>query len=270
LGRIFDPTPAILRKIMVKFFSAISLIVLLGSCSSLKTLGFNANRQVSANSAATTPPKPKQAKFIEEISVSAEPVPAVKDQSVENKLASKITAPETPLVQNDLSAYRSSVVEKATPLQLKYSVLLNTEVELLANNYLLQGVDEWYGTRYRMGGTTKRGVDCSAFTSAVYTSVYGLTIPRTAREQYRTTRRISMTELKEGDLLFFNTTGGVSHVGIYLQNNKFIHATSSRGVMVSDLFQNYYLKRYVGAGRIDNKQALAPAAVATTTATGGF
>jgi lipoprotein Spr len=61
--------------------------------------------------------------------------------------------------------------------------------------------------------------------------------------------------LKEGDLVFFNTNGrGVSHVGVYLGNNKFIHSSVSRGVMVSDLFETYYLRRFVGAGRIDDKQ----------------
>ncbi|MCR6719723.1 MAG: NlpC/P60 family protein [Chitinophagaceae bacterium] len=118
------------------------------------------------------------------------------------------------------------------------------------NNTLLEHVDEWYGTPYRLGGSTKKGIDCSAFVQAVYTSAYATTVPRTAREQYKFSRIISATELQEGDLVFFNTRGGVSHVGIYLQNNKFIHASSSQGVTVSDLFDPYYLKRYIGAGRI--------------------
>lgn len=82
-------------------------------------------------------------------------------------------------------------------------------------------------------------------------------LPRVSREQYRISRKISTTELQEGDLVFFNTTGrGVSHVGVYLGNNKFIHASVSKGVMVNDLFENYYLKRFVGAGRIDDKQVV--------------
>ena len=68
----------------------------------------------------------------------------------------------------------------------------------------------------------------------------------------------SSLPMQEGDLVFFNTNGrGVSHVGVYLGNNKFIHASVSRGVMVSDLFDNYYLRRFVGAGRIDDKQIVA-------------
>jgi lipoprotein Spr len=122
---------------------------------------------------------------------------------------------------------------------------------------LLEGVDEWYGTRYRLGGTTKKGIDCSAFVSAVYAGVFGITLPRTARDQYKFSKKISRTELKEGDLLFFNTRGGISHVGIYLQNNKFIHASVSRGVTVDDLYDSYYLRRFVAAGRVEKPIASA-------------
>ena len=81
--------------------------------------------------------------------------------------------------------------------------------------------------------------------------VYGFTLPRTAREQFKEGHRVSKTELKQGDLVFFNTTGGISHVGIYLQNNKFVHASTSFGVTISDLFDPYYLGRFLGVGRMD-------------------
>jgi lipoprotein Spr len=77
-----------------------------------------------------------------------------------------------------------------------------------------------------------------------------MTLPRTARDQYNSSHRISQTQLREGDLLFFNTRGGVSHVGIYLQNNKFVHASVS-GVMISDMFEPYYMKHLVAAGRVN-------------------
>jgi lipoprotein Spr len=146
-------------------------------------------------------------------------------------------------------------VENASSVQLKYAVLLNTEVESLPSKALLENVDDWYGVRYRTGGNTKSGVDCSGFTVAVYAAVYGIMLPRVSRDQYRISRKISTTDLREGDLVFFNTKGhGVSHVGVYLGNNKFIHASVSRGVMVSGLFEPYYLQRFVGGGRIDEKQ----------------
>lgn len=247
---------------MVKrIIPAIIFIFLLSSCSSLKPLNFTSNRQESA--AGIVAPE-TQAKFIEDITVTPQAITV----KVENKPDPSMTAATRGLtvektdvkqessVVNNILAGRAAGVEASSAIQLKYAILLNTEVELLENEVLLEGVDEWYGTRYRMGGTTKKGVDCSAFVGAVYATVFGIALPRTAREQYRNTRRISRTELQEGDLLFFNTRGGVSHVGIYLQNNKFIHASVSKGVTVDDLFEPYYLKRFVGAGRIDNKETV--------------
>ncbi len=154
-----------------------------------------------------------------------------------------------------MGSHSAPEVETASNIQLKYAVLLNTEVENLPAKTLLEAVDEWYGVRYRTGGCSKTGVDCSGFSGAVYAAAYGITLPRVSREQYRTSRKISTTELQEGDLVFFATrgNGNVSHVGVYLGNNKFIHASVSRGVMVSGLFEPYYLQRFVGAGRIDNK-----------------
>ncbi len=145
----------------------------------------------------------------------------------------------------------SNAVESITSLQLKYGILLNTEVELVKNFSLYQAIDDWYGTPYRYGGTTKSGIDCSAFVRAIYMTIFGILLPRTAKEQYNVSRQIDRTELKEGDLVFFNTLGGVSHVGIYLQNNKFVHAATSAGVMISDLDDNYWAKRFIGGSRYD-------------------
>jgi lipoprotein Spr len=80
-------------------------------------------------------------------------------------------------------------------------------------------------------------------------SAFGVPIPRTVREQYERTERVEKIALQQGDLVFFNTTGGISHVGIYLVNNKFVHASTSSGVMISDLGDDYYSRKYVGAGR---------------------
>ncbi|MBL0232680.1 MAG: C40 family peptidase [Chitinophagaceae bacterium] len=154
-----------------------------------------------------------------------------------------------------LERFNPSSIEAANSLQFKYAILMNTEVETLPNKALLEGVDNWYGVRYRSGGNDHKGIDCSGFTVAVYAAVYSITLPRVSRDQYQTARKISTTELQEGDLVFFNTRGrGVSHVGIYLGNNYFIHASVSKGVMVSSLFEPYYLQRFVGAGRIEKKE----------------
>jgi NlpC/P60 family len=237
---------------------ALAFIIFLSSCSTFKPLNFTSNRQ--SPSVASS----QQTKFIDEISAT----PQVADDKTEVNSGPKesfstrgLNIAETRLVTEEakkLADIRTNVIESASPVQLKYAVLLNTEVESLPNKILLESVDPWYGVRYRTGGNGKNGIDCSGFTVAVYAAAYGINLPRVSREQYRISRKISTTELKEGDLLFFNTRGsGVSHVGVYLGNNKFIHATVSKGIMVNDLFEPYYLQRFVGAGRIDDKQVMA-------------
>jgi len=143
----------------------------------------------------------------------------------------------------------AEAIEVFPTLRFKYAILLDAPVEEL-DDRLLNFLEEWYGTRYRLGGSDKTGIDCSAFVQSFFNSMYGLVISRTCREQYSDTRRIRKTQLQQGDLVFFKTRGrSISHVGIYLCNNKFIHASTSSGVMISDLSEEYFTKRYAGAGR---------------------
>ena len=232
---------------MIKnLITALSIVVLLASCSSMKPTGSAANKPASKSPATISTPtgnKKSDIKFLDEITTNPQLSAAIPDTKTERKQTT--AGSETKLSGN------ASSVENASGLQIKYAQLLNTDVEQIENTELLKSVDEWYGTRYRMGGTGKTGIDCSAFVQVVYMAAFGIAVPRTAFEQYRVANRISATQMKEGDLVFFNTTGGVSHVGIYLRNNKFIHASSSRGVTVSDLFDPYYLKRFLGVGRIE-------------------
>jgi hypothetical protein len=142
------------------------------------------------------------------------------------------------------------VIEQLSSLQYKYAMMLNVNVESLKNVSLLGFIDDWFGTKYRYGGTTKRGIDCSALTGALLLAVYGFNMPRTAREQYKATEHIGRDELKEGDLVFFNTRGGVSHVGVYLENNYFVQSSSHGGVKISSLDDHYYSKRFICGGRV--------------------
>lgn len=223
---------------------ALFTIVAMASCSAIKP--FTGSKQQVASPATTDKP----VKFLDDISLEPGSGNVNKPANNESKIAADGSNNTNPAYLN-----RSSSLEKASSVQLKYALLLNTEVEQLPDNRLLEYVDEWYGVRYRYGGTTKKGIDCSAFVQAVYLSAFAVSLPRTARDQYRRSRIISATEMKTGDLVFFNTTGGVSHVGIYLQNNKFIHASTSQGVTVSDMFDPYYLKRFIGIGRIEKDDA---------------
>jgi lipoprotein Spr len=192
----------------------------------------------------------KSLRFLDAIEVSGagdapEPTQAVYTGSVLANYPDSVTT--------NASATDAALIESASATQLKFSILLNTEVEQVQNLALFSLIDEWYGSRYELGGSTKEGIDCSAFVQVVYAQLFQIAMPRTAREQYSACRKISRTEVKQGDLLFFNTRGGVSHVGIYLQNNKFVHAASSGGVMISDVFEDYWVKHFVGAGRYEKE-----------------
>ena len=116
---------------------------------------------------------------------------------------------------------------------------------------ILDEASAWLGVKYRYRGTDKSGVDCSGFVLRVYESA-GMRIPRTTKEQFTIGEKISRASLLPGDLVFFqNTAGkGISHVGIYFGNEKFIHASTTRGVILSDLNEAYYLRHFAGARQV--------------------
>ena len=139
----------------------------------------------------------------------------------------------------------------ATDAQWK---LLDIKLGRHDNKALYNEVKTWLGTPYRGGGHTKQvGADCSGFVMEVYLSVYNIALERRGSLQYsKNCTPIDKSELREGDLVFFHGGSGdrITHVGLYLKNNKFVHASSSRGVIVSDLTQKYYVEHYYGAGRV--------------------
>ncbi len=103
---------------------------------------------------------------------------------------------------------------------------------------------EWQDVRYKLGGLSKQGVDCSGFVHLTYKSKLGVKLPRTTRLQAKLGRDIAKNELTAGDLVFFKTGSVTRHVGIYLENNKFLHASASRGVMISKLDNVYWRANY--------------------------
>jgi len=212
----------------------------MASCSSTKPVNSSANKKPSVSGSVD---KKKDIKFLDEITANPSLVATIPDTKTEQKESAE-TLNKTKFPNNSISSGDVSA------LKIKYAQLLGKDPDQIENVELLKSVDQWYGTKYKMGGTSKSGIDCSAFVQSVYLSAFGLSVPRTAFEQFKASYHISATEMKEGDLVFFNTTGGVSHVGIYMGNNKFAHASVARGVTVSDLFDPYYLKRFLGIGRI--------------------
>ncbi len=118
------------------------------------------------------------------------------------------------------------------------------------DQFLLEVV-RYLGVRYDYGGSSADGMDCSGFTCQVFKNGAQREIPRSTIEQYRTGRRVSKEDLRFGDLVFFNTTGeSPSHVGIYLEDDVFAHASVVEGVTLSSLESTYYKRRFVGARRV--------------------
>lgn len=133
------------------------------------------------------------------------------------------------------------------------SVKLGVDIDMEDDHQLYLVSAEWIGTPYRSGGNSKRGVDCSGFTCQIYKQVYLKKLERTTLGQMNQTRKISKGNLREGDLVFFSSRKSnkkVAHVGIYLKNGRFIHASTSRGVIVSNLNEQYYRTHWIRGGRI--------------------
>ncbi|MBT1850642.1 NlpC/P60 family protein (plasmid) [Enterobacter hormaechei] len=114
----------------------------------------------------------------------------------------------------------------------------------------------WKGTRYLWGGDSHNGIDCSAFTRRVLQQVSHQNLPRTAIEQSHRGYPVSQEQLKPGDLVFFMTQPNIRHVGVFVGNNQFIHASSSHGVMISYLSGSYWQEHYLTARRIEPERGL--------------
>lgn len=151
-----------------------------------------------------------------------------------------------------------SSCKTATP-QIDFGALVDAsrrmgvEIEYTDNQKLYLEGASWIGVPYRNGGNTKKGIDCSGFTKQVFSNVYSLQLERTTGGQKKQTKKIAKRNLKEGDLVFFsspNSRGKLAHVGIYLKDDLFIHASTSRGVIVSNLKSQYYKKHWLYGGRI--------------------
>ncbi len=132
-----------------------------------------------------------------------------------------------------------------------YAGVLGVDRKALKNEKLYKLINDWMGTPYAYGGTTRRGVDCSGFAAMLMSEIYGKDLPRSSEEQAGMIKRKYERQLKEGDLVFFSFGGSrINHVGIYLHNSRFVHASTSKGVIISNLKDSWYYKSFKRAGEV--------------------
>lgn len=180
-----------------------------------------------------------------------------------------------------LASVSCSTSKKVTEKQKKYSSPTEVVDELLGNyqsnshintdkvkkifklnkhdNKVLYGeVSKWLGTPYKFGGTSLKGVDCSGMVMQIYKTVYSIPLERnSAMMCEKNCKRISKNSLSEGDLVFFSTSktkSKINHVGIYLKDGYFVHASSSKGVIISSLSESYYTRNFITAGKVKGKK----------------
>jgi len=133
----------------------------------------------------------------------------------------------------------------------QYYACRNLTIDSAVNPHLYYQIYNWVGVKYKYSGKTKKGIDCSAFVREMYKNVYCINLNGTTRDMFKNITPVCEKDLKEGDLLFFKTRKGrISHVGVYLADNKFAHASIKAGVTVSDLNKEYYRKYFYKGGRL--------------------
>lgn len=141
---------------------------------------------------------------------------------------------------------KSSIVKK-------YADFMQVNKSDINNRNLYNFINEWEGVKYKMGGLDKNGIDCSGFVFTLYREVYGRNIPRTTSALIKLLKRKYEDELTEGDLVFFDYDGKkYSHVGVYLQNGFYVHASTKKGVLIMKLKNPYTYKFFSRCGEILN------------------
>ncbi|MEO8795693.1 MAG: NlpC/P60 family protein [Daejeonella sp.] len=132
-----------------------------------------------------------------------------------------------------------------------FSQIMGVALSATSNLKLYQFVYDWIGTPYRLGGGSKKGIDCSGFAYQLYNKVFNTVIGSNSRNIFSMVNPVSKDDLKEGDLVFFKIgSRSITHMGVYMGNNKFAHASSSKGVMISDLDEAYWRRYYYKGGRL--------------------
>ena len=145
----------------------------------------SATAQTSVNTVKFTAPQKKSVQFIEGIEIKRNAQgDAAPDVWATKPTVKPASATVTKVTYKPAANNSANFIESCSALQFKYAQLMDVDVELITNTKLFTAIEDWWATRYRYGGTTKKGIDCSAFTGAIFNAAFGITLPRTARDQY--------------------------------------------------------------------------------------
>ncbi len=160
------------------------------------------------------------------------------------------------LLAGCVSTQFPSAGEQTVAIDTRDGVLAQADVEPLIRSEL----DRWEGTPHVLGGSTASGMDCSAFVQRVFADAFRLDLPRVTEDQVDVGRRVNMSELQAGDLVFFQPPTKTNHVGIYLNEGEFAHVSSSDGVSIAELDQPYWRTSYWTSRRVlpENGSVAAP------------
>ncbi len=204
--------------------------------------------------------------------VVSKPATYAKEYKTDAKLASFDTQK---MEQDKQQLINSFLAEKAASLANTKNSIKNSEIaKAIMHNKTIDNIlteaQTYLGTPYRYGGMTRNGIDCSAFVLSVFGAAAGLSLPRVAASQSQEGERVEKENLQKGDLIFFSHGRRISHVGIVESVSedgevKFIHAATSKGVMVSSLNDSYWGPKYRFGKRIINENGEAINNLAATT-----
>jgi murein DD-endopeptidase / murein LD-carboxypeptidase len=167
------------------------------------------------------------------------------------KPESRRSAPDSVRIKDQDIETSSDAADGVVSGKRSFKTEKNSSITNLDQAKMMREISKMMGVSYKLGGMDENGIDCSAYTMGVYKNSIGKLLPRSSAEQYKVGIPVANDDLKFGDLLFFNTTGEpASHVGIYLGDDLFAHASVSLGVTISSLESYYFRQRYNGARRI--------------------
>ena len=141
-------------------------------------------------------------------------------------------------------------MEDASSLQASQDEFENMVRNLDVKSRIMDQYADWKGVRYRFDGKTKKGIDCSGFVQRTFREQFGWDLPRSTYEQQEMGKSVSRSNLRTGDLVLFRAGSTGRHVGIYIGNNQFVHASTSSGVIISSMNEPYWKKRYNEARRV--------------------